>query len=114
MRKILIFTLLIVLVLPVLASCSSENSMSDLPTGNLLTSSNSPDGTYCFNAYLCADGGEMYVRGEVVVVATNETRNIYWAKYSDTLDIDWNSNTVVVLDEVSLDVLNDTYDCREK
>lgn len=114
MKKILSLSLLILLVLSVFVSCSSENSMEDLPSGNLLTSSNSPDGTYCFNAYLCSDDGEMYVRGEVVTVATNETRNIYWEKHSDTLDIKWTDNATVVLNGISLDVINDTYDCRNE
>lgn len=114
MKRIFSFMLLLLLSLTVFAACSTKTDMEDLPSGELLTTSNSPDGTYCFNAYLCSDDGELYVRGEVVTVETNESRNIYWDKYSDTVDVRWTNDSLIVINNISLDVVNDTYDCFDK
>ena len=86
--------------------------MSRLPKGEFLAASVSPGGEYTVNLYLC-DGGattDYSIRGEVV--SEGKVRNIYWQYKEDSGVVYWESDTVVNINGISLDVCKDTYDWR--
>lgn len=82
-----------------LSGCGLDN----LPKGELIDSSISPNGKYTVNAYLCSGNAttDFSVRCEVVDSETSKCRNIYWK-----------SDEVVVINDVELNVLTDKYDWR--
>lgn len=112
MKKTLSVLLLLSLALVVLVSCASD-PMAELPAGNKISESVSTDGTYKLELYLCVQSGTQYIRGAVTTVATGEVKNIYWDVYTDTLNVEWTDNTTVKVNDRSLDVTTDVYDCRE-
>lgn len=111
MKKISSFFSCIVLI-PVLVGCSVKN----LPTGDFLKSSVSPNGTYQVNAYVCNGGAttDFSVRCEVETIKSNEKRNIYWQYHQQDVEIVWLSDYVVKIDDIELDVTKDSYDWRNK
>ena len=112
MKKTLSVLLLLSLALVVLVSCASD-PMAELPAGNKISESVSTDGTYKLELYLCVQSGTQYIRGAVTTVATGEVKNIYWDVYTDTLNVEWTDNTTVKVNDRSLNVTTDVYDCRE-
>ena len=112
MKKTLSILLLLSLVLVVLVSCVSD-PMAELPAGSKISESTSTEGTYKLELYLCVQSGTQYIRGAVTTVATGEVKNIYWDAYTDTLNVEWTDDTTVKVNDRSLDVTTDVYDCRE-
>lgn len=87
-----------------------------LPEGTFIKSSVSPSGLYQINVYLC-DGGatvDQAIRAEVVIRNTGNARNIYWQYHAHDADIEWLSDELVIVNDVTLNVLNDMYDYRSK
>ena len=86
--------------------------MDNLPKGELAASSVSPGGEYAVNLYLCGGNATTAdsVRGEVVF--QEKARNIYWQYEEYKCDVRWESDTVVNINGISLDVRTDTYDWR--
>ena len=90
-------------------------SMKNLPAGEYIKSSVSPDGSYKVNAYVC-DGGatvDYSVRCEVEEIATGNKRNIFWQYHREDVEIEWLNDTVVNIDGIELDVTKDSYDWRK-
>ena len=112
MKKTIAILVMLILVVSGLTACNSD-AMADLPSGNKLSESLSPDGTYRMELYLCAQDGAMYVRGMLVTIESGESKNIYWAPYKDTLNVEWLDNTTIKIDGTSLNVTTDIFDCRE-
>ncbi len=112
MKKTLSVLLLLSLALVVLVSCASD-PMAELPAGNKISESVSTDGTYKLELYLCVQSGTQYIRGAVTTVAAGEVKNIYWDVYTDTLNVEWTDDTTVKVNDRSLNVTTDIYDCRE-
>lgn len=87
-----------------------------LPEGTLIKNSVSPNGLYQINIYLC-DGGatvDQAIRAEVVIKDTGKARNIYWQYHAYDAEIKWISDELVSINDVTLNVLSDTYDYRSK
>lgn len=75
----------------------------------------SPNGKYTVVAYL-NNGGATVDFAVLCSVVNNETgkeRNIYWNYQCTEADIRWIGNETVVINEIELDVLEDTYDFRK-
>ena len=112
MKKTLAIFFLLVFACIALGSCASD-AMADLPEGSQLSDSTSPGGTYRMDLYLCTKDGTMYIRGALTTVASGECKNIYWAPYEDTLNVEWKDDTTISINDKTLDVTKDIYDCRE-
>ncbi|WP_455662727.1 DUF5412 family protein, partial [Pradoshia sp.] len=54
------------------------------------------------------------VRGELVFNESGKAKNIYWDDREDTANITWTDNDTAEINGHSLDVLNDTYDFRQR
>lgn len=95
---------------------SRIGTMYNLPAGDIITSSDSPDGSYRVSAYLCNGGAtvDYAVRGEVTSLSTGEHRNIYWEYHCETADIMWIDDNTVKINGRQLDVRTESYDFRQK
>ena len=78
------------------------------PTGKLLKTSISPQGTYEIKAYLINDE---YVRCEILKIPYAETRNIYW-DFCQDVSIEWDGNDFVLINGNRLNAEKDYYDSR--
>lgn len=91
--------------------------LNRLPTGDLLTSSMSPKGTYTVRAYV-SDGGattDFAVRGEVGINGTDQKpKTIYWNYHESKAKITWIDDQTVVINGHQLNVLRDTFDFRRE
>ena len=112
MKKIFLVIFLLVIVAATFVSCAGD-AMADLPEGNKLSDASSTDGSYRMDFYLCAKDGVMYIRGALTTVASGECKNIYWAPYEDTLNVEWKDDATISINDKTLDVTKDIYDCRE-
>ncbi|NMO97095.1 DUF5412 family protein [Paenibacillus lemnae] len=87
-----------------------------LPKGNLIVTSNSPNNTFTFTAYLVNAGGatgSFAVRGEVRDNKSGKSRNLYWEYRIDEANVKWANETTITINDRQLDVHKDTYDFRE-
>lgn len=112
-RKCLSINSIVILIIALsllLAGCNLEN----LPQGELIDSSVSPNGIYTVNAYLCSGNAttDFSVRCEVVNSKTSKCRNIYWEYHKKEVSLDWESNEIIIIDGIRLNVLTDEYDWR--
>jgi hypothetical protein len=92
-------------------------SMSNLPDGEFLTESQSPNGQYTVKAYVSMSGATVAdaVRGEVVYhQKKNRKKNIYWGYRESTADIVWIDDHTVSINGIELDVRKDIYDFRKE
>ena len=112
MKKSFLVIVLLVIVAATFVSCAGD-AMADLPEGNKLSDSSSPDGTYRMDLYLCTKDGTMYIRGALTTVASGECKNIYWAPYEDALNVEWKDDATISINGKALNVTTDIYDCRE-
>lgn len=115
MKKTVVFLLLLSVIMVLTASCTS-NKMEELPEGSLLDSADSSNGTYRIETYLCSDKGEMHIRCAVVEIATSESRNIYWNKYNEDVDIEWLDDSTVKIEGKTINVTDKEvyFDYREE
>lgn len=114
MKNKLVYIICVILCMLTLISCFGPD-MSELPEGEFLHSSMSPEGTYRVDAYVCSGNAttDFSVRCSVTEVDSNEERNFYWAYHYETADIQWIDDTTVVINGIQLDVTKDSYDWRE-
>ncbi len=92
-------------------------SMRDLPQGEFLYSSMSPNGTYTLKMYRVQNNLGTAVRGELVRLEDGQPvyENIYWQVGTDQCIAGWINDTVVSINDISLNVQNpDTFDSRRK
>ena len=92
-------------------------SMSNLPEGEFLTESGSPNGEYTVRAYVSMSGATVAdaVRGEVVYhQKKDKKKNIYWGYRESTAEIVWIDEHTVSINGVKLDVRKDVYDFRKE
>ena len=87
-------------------------SMNNLPSGELILSSESPNGKYTINLYLVNGGAttDYAVRGELCY--GQKTKNIYWQYHEHRSNINWIGEYEVEINGVILDVRSDVYDWR--
>ena len=110
-RKIIIVFVSIFLIL--LGMEIRRLSMSNLPHGEFILESMSPNGTHTINAYLIYPAlSSPSVRCEVIGNGTNKTRNIYWQYLEGWADILWETDEVVFINGIRLDVRKDKYNSR--
>ena len=91
-------------------------NMDGLPKGEFIKSSKSPDNSYTVNAYVCSGNAttDFSVRCEVVDNENENVRNIYWQYKQEDVEIAWEDNETVVIDNHRLNVKEDSYDWRDE
>ena len=91
--------------------------MTRLPKGELISQSQSPDGTYTVKAYL-SDGGattSYAIRGELNFNdSRKKPKNIYWGYRLEKAHIEWIDDETVSINGHKLQVPNERYDFRRK
>ena len=114
MRNAVIIVLTVALVLAAIAALYLHFfvDMKRLPEGELVYSCPSPRGDKTVNLYLCAGSATTAdsIRGEIVIDGVK--RNIYWQYREDRHECSWESDDVVNINGVTIDVLNGSYDWR--
>ncbi|GAA0675143.1 DUF5412 family protein [Clostridium cadaveris] len=86
----------------------------NLPDGELIEESTSPNGKYTIKTYLC-DGNatvDFSVRAELLTNSKNP-KNIYWEYKTNKSKIKWLNNTTVIINGHKLKLPNDIYDWRK-
>lgn len=89
--------------------------LNDVPKGDFLFSSLSPNNNYTVQMYM-VDCGETLgkgVRGEVIDMQTGQSRNIYWNLGEPNVIVGWLDEYVIDINGKSLNILTDTFDWRE-
>ena len=90
--------------------------MYRMPTGGeLLYSTSSPSNKYTIDVYfhhnsLSYDGVRCVAYAENGLMK----RNIYWCFPKENVEIKWLSETEVTIDDVTIDIKKDRYDCRRE
>ena len=90
--------------------------MDNLPEGELILSSDSPNGQYRVDAFLCSGNAttDFSVRCAVIEISSNKSRNIYWQYHQETAEINWIDETTVKINGIKLNVITDAYDWRNE
>lgn len=114
MKKVKLGIAIFIVVLA-LTSCS-VGGMDNLPTGELMETVCSPDGTYQVNSFLVSGNAtvDFCVRCEVIENATQEKRNIYWEYRCEKASVKWIDNKTVEINGKPLNVITDSYDWRKQ
>lgn len=115
-----VFILLLVIVS--LANCigyvidSFFYSMDDLPTGDYLFSSTSPDGMYTLKTYKVENCLGIAIRGELINNSKiSPPKNIYWSSEFSSAHVVWNNASLITINGIMLDLSeNHTYDSRNE
>ena len=121
MKKIkIIFGVVIISIVIAIISFRSENSpldnMINLPKGEYLSNSTSPNGAYTIRTYLCNGGAtvDYAVRGELIINNKNKkARNIYWEYKINVSEITWDSDDTVKINGHKINLPSGKYDWRE-
>ncbi len=122
MGSIRIKSLIIVAFLVLLlSSCGETNNsffrgMNSLPKGKFINSYDSPTLNYTINIYLC-DGGattDFSIRGELVNNQNKSRKTIYWNYHEQEAYVEWIDEETVVINNHTLNVLEDVYDFRNE
>lgn len=81
-----------------------------------ISESTSPDGAYTITAYLNNGGAttDYAVLGTLVNNKNGSKKNIYWNYPCSDANIKWIDNENVIINNVQLNVLKDTYDYRRR
>ncbi|MBQ7045074.1 MAG: hypothetical protein IJN65_01115 [Clostridia bacterium] len=110
------------LVIVSLANCigyvfdSFFYGMDDLPTGEYLFSSTSPDGSYTLKTYKVENCLGTAIRGELTANSkTGQPKNIYWSTDFSSAYVVWNNASLITINGVMLDLSEDhIYDSRDE
>ncbi|MBU3220710.1 DUF5412 family protein [Clostridium algidicarnis] len=89
--------------------------MSNLPNGEYLSKSTSPNGTYTIRTYLCNGGAtvDYAVRGELIINNKNKkARNIYWEYKINVSEITLDSDDTVKINGHKINLPSGKYDWR--
>lgn len=91
-------------------------SMNNLPEGQLIKKSHSPNHTYTLNLYRADSGAtsRYSIRGELIDNGNENTKNIYWGYDERQAKVSWKNNHVVNINGHILDVEKDKYDFRRE
>lgn len=94
-------------------------NMADLPSGEKLYSSMSPDGDKTVCLYKVKGIKSDAIRGELVTfdedTGTERTENIFWSTGYSNAITGWYDNEIVTINDIALNLSNgDTYDSRRK
>ena len=89
-------------------------SMSRLPEGEYLYSSNNPTGEYRVNIYLCYSSlSADAVRAETENTDNGKRRNVYWCYRKSSAEIEWTGDYEAVINGEKLNILKESYDWRK-
>jgi hypothetical protein len=91
--------------------------MGRLSEGEFIAEATSPNGQYTVKAYVMNGGAttSYAVRGELNFnQEKRKSKNIYWQYRIDTASIKWLDDDTVIINNIELDVPNDTYDYRRE
>jgi len=113
-RMIIIMVLSIVAIFGICFGVyNSFFNINSVPKGDYMDEFVSPDGSYTVKTYEsnAALSATAY-RCEVVDNNTNKSRNIYWGYRELSLEVVWESNEVVIINDRELNVRKDSYDWR--
>lgn len=82
----------------------------------LLKEESSPNSNYKVECYLNNGGAtvDFAVLCKVIDNKNKKERNIYWEYHCSEAEVTWKDETTVIINEMELDVLKDTYDFRKK
>lgn len=109
----LIFLILIILSLNI--SSKLKYSMYNLPKGEYITKSTSPNGEYTIKLYLCSGNStvDFSVRGELIINSfIKKKKNIYWQYKTDESNITWITKQRVLINGTEIKVPDGKYDWR--
>lgn len=111
MKKI--FLIFIIITLVSFSACAAIG-MDNLPSGELIKTSKSPNGQYRVDAYLCSGNAttDYSIRCAVVVIRTKKSRNFFWQYHQENATIKWINDYIVEINGIKLNVLTDSYDWR--
>ncbi len=114
-KKLLIITTICILTLSffIVRHYLNTYSISNLPTGELITESTSPNGEYTIKTYLCGGNAtvDFSIRGELLIKSKNP-QNIYWEYKTNKSIIKWLNNNTVVINGHEINLPNGKYDWR--
>ena len=118
-KKIIILCIVIVSIIIGIISYIYKptplDSMSNLPNGDYLNESTSPNGMYTIRTYLCNGGAtvDYAVRGELIINTKNKkAKNVYWEYRVKASEITWDSDDTVIINDHEIDLPNGKYDWR--
>ncbi|MBQ7504821.1 MAG: hypothetical protein IJT79_05835 [Ruminococcus sp.] len=102
------------MIIVVFSSCAAIG-MDNLPTGELIKTSNSPNKQYRIEVYLCCGNATTAnsVRCAAVEINSQKSRNILWQYRQDDAEIEWLDDNNVKINGIKLNILTDSYDWRE-
>ncbi|HHW46008.1 MAG TPA: DUF5412 domain-containing protein [Clostridiales bacterium] len=92
-----------------------SSDIGDVPRGEFLFSSLSPNNNYTVQMYLVDCGNTLGrgVRGEVIDMQTGQSRDIYWNLGEPNVIVGWLDEYVVDISGKSLNILTDKFDWRD-
>ena len=86
--------------------------LSDLPTGSKVSTTSSPNGDKLVTVYLVENNAGCGIR--VQVKKNKKVENIYWQTGIDYASVKWVSNSVININDVSINIdKGGSYDCRK-
>lgn len=114
-KSIIIISLVIISIAIVGFIKINSNGMNELPKGEFISESQSPNGEYVVRAYICNGGAtvDYAVRGELINLKTKSAKTIYWDYHIDKSEIKWNGNNKVIINGHEIDIPNGVYDWRK-
>lgn len=109
--KCSIFFILPIILILFFSRCGMDN----LPKGDFIESSVSPNKNYTVNAYLFGGNAttDYAIRCEVVYNSSGKTRNIYWNYHEDTVDMKWIDENTIDINNHRINVIDESYDFRD-
>lgn len=85
--------------------------INKLPKGEILYTISSPSGNKVINVYCVENSLGSAVRAELET--NNETTNIFWQTGIDSVEVNWATNDIAIINSIPLDVSHGGfYDCR--
>ncbi|MBQ3022986.1 MAG: hypothetical protein IJD91_06705 [Clostridia bacterium] len=115
MRKITAILLVLMFVFP-FTSCGDEKTepLQKIEKQELINKSTSSDNKYTIKAYR-NNGGATVDWAVLCTLTDNETKNtknIYWQYHEKEATIEWIDNDTVKINNITLNLPDDTYDWR--
>lgn len=107
--------LLILIMLALNITSKLKYSMYNLPKGEYITKSTSPNGEYTIKLYLCSGNStvDFSVRGELITNSfIKKKKNIYWQYKTDESNITWITKQRVLINGTEIKVPDGKYDWR--
>ena len=118
MKNNILFRILFVLAFAVIAANtvtatiqSLFPSISNLPQGEFMQSSISPEGNSRVDFYIIKNSMGVAIRGERV--RGDEHDNIYWQTNIDSVNVEWLDEKGIIINSIPLNIETDKFDSRK-